>query len=183
MTRIAVIIPARGGSKRLKDKNIATIWGKPMIFWALKAASGVTEIKDIFVSTESSKIKKTVEDLGFQVIDRPPELAGDSVIKMEPVRHAFESLPKRDEYDIVICLQANSPEIHESHLNGARARFERFNLDELFSVDSDLMQNAAFRIIRAKHMGFKDLSINCGVFICDISDVHTQEDVDRLEKI
>lgn len=179
MTRIAVIIPARGGSKRLKNKNIAPLWGKPMIYWALQAALGVTDKSDIFVSTESKKVKDVIQNLDFNVIDRLPELAEDHVPKMDAVRHAYFSLEK--DYDVVVSLQANSPEIHSSHLNEALEVLDRFGRDELFSVDSDLMQNAAFRIIRGPHMRFNDFSINCGVFVCDIADVHTQEDIDDLK--
>lgn len=179
MSRIAVIIPARGGSKRLKDKNIAPLWEKPMIYWALIAAEGVTDRSNIFVSTESEEIKGVIQGLGYNVIDRPPELALDHVPKMDVIRHAYESLD--GEYDIVISLQPNSPEIHATDLKRAIETLERFNRSEIISVDKNLMQNAAFRIIRASHMGFHDFSVNCGVSVCDVADVHTQEDIDFLQ--
>ena len=59
MKKIIAIIPARGGSKRLPRKNIYPIWGKPMIFWAIKAAQHSSLITDVWVTTEDMQIKET----------------------------------------------------------------------------------------------------------------------------
>src|SRR3546814_4038089 len=75
--RIA-IIPARGGSKRIKDKNIVDFCGKPMISYALEAAraSGLFDV--IHVSTDSERIAAVADDLGFPVAFlRDPSMAGD----------------------------------------------------------------------------------------------------------
>ena len=57
----------------------------------------------------------------------------------------------------------------------------KYNRDEVFSVDKDLMQNAAFRIFKGEYVFQKDLSTNCGVCVCDLHDVHTLEDIRLLE--
>ena len=53
----------------------------------------------------------------------------------------------------------------------------------IFSVDENLMQNAAFRIFKGDYVYQKDLSTNCGVVICDVPDIHTIEDLKMVEKI
>ena len=83
--------------------------------------------------------------------------------------------------DIFISLQANSPQINCFAIDDALETFEKFKRDELISVDSNLMQNAAFRILRGQHVYQRDLSTKCGVYICNFSDVHTIDDVKFLE--
>ena len=79
-------------------------------------------------------------------------------------------------------MQANSPQIKAEHLDNAIEVFKKHERDEVFSVDSNLMQNAAFRIFKAGYVMQKDLSTNCGVVVCDLHDIHTEEDIWLLEK-
>ena len=78
MIKRLAIIPARGGSKRIANKNIRTFHGRPMIHYILEAAKNSLLFDVIHVSTDSSDIKKVVEELGFLVdFMRPPELSDD----------------------------------------------------------------------------------------------------------
>ena len=54
------------------------------------------------------------------------------------------------------------------------------NKDEIISVDSNFMQNGAFRIFRGKYVYQQDLSTNCGFYICNLKDIHTIKDVEIL---
>ena len=56
--KVLCLIPARGGSKRLKRKNIYPVFGKPMIFWSINAAKNSKYIKNVWVTTEDKEIKK-----------------------------------------------------------------------------------------------------------------------------
>ena len=56
--KIAAIIPARGGSKRLKKKNRLKINNKPLIEWTIKFAKKIKKIQIVLVSTDDQKIKK-----------------------------------------------------------------------------------------------------------------------------
>ena len=77
MSKIA-IIPARGGSKRIKNKNITDFCGQPLISYSLKAAQESGLFDEIHVSTESEEIASIVEKLGAPVhFMRPIELADD----------------------------------------------------------------------------------------------------------
>ena len=55
---IVALIPARGGSKGIKNKNIVRLLGKPLISYTILTARKVNQINDIFVSTDSPAIKK-----------------------------------------------------------------------------------------------------------------------------
>ncbi len=54
--KVVAIIPARGGSKRLEKKNIYPIWGKPMLYWAVKACGDSKYNIEPWVSTEDEEV-------------------------------------------------------------------------------------------------------------------------------
>lgn len=178
--KITAIIPARGGSKRLPRKNIYPIWGKPMLSWSIKAAQESKYIDEVWVTTEDEEIKKVALEYGAKVHDRDPALSGDKVYKMEAIRSCFADVDNGEE--IVISLQANSPEMTAEILDDAIDSFIENDRHELLSVSPNLMQNAAFRIMKSWYVFQKDLSTRCGVFVCDIHDVHTIDDVKIIEE-
>ena len=180
--RIAAIIPARGGSKRLPRKNIYPVWGKPMLSWAIKAAKESKLISDVWVSSEDDEIIKVALGCGAKIHRRDPKLSEDHVFKMEAVRDAASYIEDNFEpSNIYISLQANSPEITASILDDAISDFIKYDRNELISVDTNLMQNAAFRIMKSGYIHQKDLSIKTGAYMCNVHDVHTLEDVKLIE--
>lgn len=109
---ILCVIPARGGSKGLKDKNILRINGQPLIAYTIDAALKASCLNKIVVSTDSRKIADVVENLfTIQVIKRPREFALDDSPIEEALLHAVEFLKKQQEVaaDIVVWLQPNVP--------------------------------------------------------------------------
>tara|TARA_R110000824_G_scaffold84170_1_gene210102 strand:- start:2950 stop:3567 length:618 start_codon:yes stop_codon:yes gene_type:complete len=180
--KVVVIIPARGGSKRLPRKNIYPIWGKPMLWWAISAAKESKYVGEIWVTTEDAEIKEVALNCGAKVCDRDKTLAQDHIYKMDAIRDCYEQIPDKNGREIVISLQANSPEITCEILDAAIGTFLKHNRNELISVGPDLMQNAAFRIMRGDYVLQRDLSTKCGVYVCDLQDVHTIEDVRSIEE-
>ena len=177
--KIIAIIPARGGSKRLPRKNIYPIWGKPMLSWSVAAAKASKHISDVWVTTEDEEIKKIAEECGAKVHVRNRFLSGDKVYKMEAIRDCFSAID--DGHDVVVSLQANSPEVTSELLDSAIETFVKEDRNELMSVGPNLMQNAAFRIMKSWYVFQKDLSTKSGVYVCDIHDVHNIEDVKFIE--
>ena len=176
---IVAIIPARGGSKRLPKKNIYPIWNQPMLSWSIKAAQESKLINEVWVTTEDKEIKHIAEQFGAKTHDRNPILSGDKIYKMEAIRDCFSAID--DGQDIVVSLQANSPEITSDILDDAIEVFIKEDRNELMSVGTNLMQNAAFRIMRSWYVYQKDLSTKSGVFVCNVHDVHTLDDVKYIE--
>ena len=70
MTRVAVI-PARGGSTRLKDKNIYPLCGKPLIRWMTEAVIESDCFDEVYISTDSDSIFEAVSDLNVVRHRRP----------------------------------------------------------------------------------------------------------------
>ncbi|HAT51361.1 MAG: acylneuraminate cytidylyltransferase family protein [Nitrospirae bacterium] len=125
--RIA-IIPARGGSKRLPDKNIRPFHGKPMMGHILDAArkSGLFEM--IHVSTEDDRIRDVAESLGYPVdFMRPHALADDHTPIMPVLRYVVDTYLSRGKaFDQVALLMACAPLIDASDLCEGAALFDRF---------------------------------------------------------
>jgi len=85
MIRRLAVIPARGGSKRIPNKNIRDFFGKPIIYYILNNAKKSNLFNIIHVSTESTLISKTVENLGFKCDFLRPEILADDYTPIMPV--------------------------------------------------------------------------------------------------
>ena len=137
--KILVVIPARGGSKRIPRKNIRLLSDKPLISYAIDLAKSSDYVDDVVVSTEDSEIGLIADKFGASVIHRSKDLAGDR-IPLDPV--IFDATVQKekqafDEYDIVITIQPTSPFLKLKTLNQAIEKFEDFNIDTVISVVDD----------------------------------------------
>lgn len=107
--KVVAIIPARAGSKRLKNKNILDFNGKPLIVWTIDAAKSSRYVDSFIVSTDSERIIEISKKNGAEVpFVRPEKLSSDTSSTISVIQHAVEAL-KLEENDIVIILQPTSP--------------------------------------------------------------------------
>lgn len=130
MDTIAVI-PARAGSKRIKNKNLIDFCGKPLIHWTIKAAIDSNVCDKIVVSTDSLEIAKIAEEAGADVpFLRPKELAADDSTTLSVIHHAVRFVERETltVFDNVLLLQPTSPLRSGSHIKKAIALFNS-NLD------------------------------------------------------
>ncbi len=109
--RILAIIPARGGSKGIPNKNIIDLCGKPLIAYSIEAASNSQYIDDVIVSTDSEKIKSVALEYGASVpFLRPAELATDTAKTIDCMVYTIQQLDKQNQhYDCVVLLQPTQP--------------------------------------------------------------------------
>lgn len=116
-----VVVPARGGSKRIKNKNIKTIFGQPMIYWPLMEISKLFSANNVLVSTDSDLIKKTVEAKGLRVpFKRPANLSGDFVAMPKVVTHALRWFEKNVQIvDYVLTIYPTAILISEQDIISA----------------------------------------------------------------
>lgn len=127
------IIPARGGSKRLPNKNILSLGGIPLIAHSILYAQNNSAIIDeIYVSTDDATIKRTALDYGATVIDRPESLSGD----LEPTVSALKQVLESIEVDVenIVLLQATNPLRPPKLLQDAFEVYQKGNYDSLFTV-------------------------------------------------
>ena len=106
--RILAVITARAGSKRLPNKNILKLSGKPLIAWAIETALQSKYINKLIVSTDSEEIRNISEEYGAEVpFLRPAELANDTADSISVLKHSIEYFDKQ--FDYVLLLQPTSP--------------------------------------------------------------------------
>lgn len=119
---ILSIIPARGGSKGLPQKNIKDLNGKPLIYYTINASLNSEKISRTIVSTDCDKIANISKELGAEVpFLRPNSLANDTSTSIETVLHCLDYLKEAEDYvpDYVCMLQCTSPLRTETHINEA----------------------------------------------------------------
>lgn len=126
MKRLA-IVPARGGSKRIPNKNIRDFCGQPMITHVLGAARASGLFSKVHVSTESENIRDVAAQFGFAPdFPRPAELADDHTPIMPVLRHTAQEYAKRGEhFDEVWLLMACAPLIDAKDLVSAATLFQQ----------------------------------------------------------
>lgn len=183
--RIVAIIPARGGSKRLPKKNIHPFKGKPLMAYTIEACKQSSFITDIFVSSDDDEILDTGVAFGANPLKRPAQLADDHTPKIIAIRQAVQDSHAGpfDRDDIIVVAQANSPQITAKQMDDGIKLMLDYKLWEVMSTDDNGVQNAAFRIVRYHALFNEFLSAHCGFVIAPNIDVHTEEDLQKLESI
>lgn len=110
--RILALIPARAGSKRLKNKNILDFNGLPLISWTINSALKSKYISKVIVSSDDQRVHTLIENLpSVFAIKRPTSLATDLASSSDVALHALKLFP---DYDYLILLQPTSP-LRDSH--------------------------------------------------------------------
>ena len=126
------IIPARGGSKRLPDKNRLDFGGIPLLAHSILYALRHPEIIDgVYVSTDSAEIADIANQFGAKAIMRPSEISGDSEPTVSALAHVLENIVTVEN---VILLQPTNPLRPANLLENAFAIFVGGKHDSLFSV-------------------------------------------------
>ena len=133
---IVCIIPARGNSKEIIDKNIINFCGKPLIAWSIEQALASNHINSVYVSSDSDKILNVSIKYGAKEIKRPDILAQDESSSEEALVHAINEIEQSDsnKIDLVVFLQGTSPLRSLGDIDGAINLFIKNNLDSLFSA-------------------------------------------------
>ena len=116
--RTLAIIPARSGSKRLKNKNLLKIKNKPLIYYTILEALKSKLIDYVLVSTDSKKIAKTSIKYGANVpFIRPKNISRDKTEMIKVLKHAITFLEKKNLFfDYILLLQPTSPLRKKKHI-------------------------------------------------------------------
>ncbi len=128
------LIPARGGSKGIRRKNLVPIAGKPLIVWTIEQALAVPGL-DVAVSTEDEEIAEVSRRAGARIIERPAVLAQDTTPTEPVVLHALDMTEfSGASVEAVLLLQATSPVRRAGTLARAVSEMSRRGLDSLVGV-------------------------------------------------
>ena len=134
--RVLGVIPARGGSKGVPNKNIKPLSGRPLIDYTIKAAT-TSNLDRVIVSTDSEEIASIAKELGAEVpFLRPAELADDVISPIYAVLNVLDKvLEDGDEpYDAVMMLQPTTPMRTSADIDEALALLEGTGSDSVISV-------------------------------------------------
>lgn len=109
--KILAIVPARSGSKGIRNKNMTNFLGKPLIFHTLNILKKLNNIVYPFVSTDSKRIIKYSKKIGFdQSYLRPKRLSSDKSNVVDAVLHGLNWFKKKNiKFDYVLLLEPTSP--------------------------------------------------------------------------
>lgn len=138
MTKIISLIPARGGSKGIKRKNLVDLAGKPLISWTLDVALKVFKKNYIFVSSNDDQILELAATYDLRTIKRPDDLSQDNSLTIDAVLHAIEEIDSKcfplKEEDVMVLLQPTSPLRNQEHIKKALDMFFSENCRSLISA-------------------------------------------------
>jgi len=118
---VLAIIPARSGSKEIKNKNLIILKGKKLIQYTIEESMKSKIIDRIFVSSDSKKILKFSKKFKISTILRPKRISLDNSKTIDCVKHLLKYLKKKENYlpKFVIVLQPTSPLRNHFHIDNA----------------------------------------------------------------
>ena len=138
MTRMCLgIIPARGGSKGVPQKNIRAVAGRPLIAYTFDAAKASRRLTRTILTTDSPDIAEVGRTAGIDVpFPRPPELAEDDTPTLPVIQHALDWLSIQEGYapDVVVILQPTAPMWRAEDIDNAIDLLIRSGVDSVVSV-------------------------------------------------
>ena len=137
--KILTIIPARGGSKGIKLKNLSKINGKPLVAFSIEHSLASKLINRTIVSTDNEEIAKVSVEYGAEIpIFRSKELAGDNILDLPVFQHMLTYLKEEENYkpEIVVHLRPTSPYRKTEWIDSAiKLLIENASADSIRSVN------------------------------------------------
>lgn len=204
------IIPARGGSKRIPEKNIQLLGELPLIAHSIVYAQENSDIiEDIYVSTDDAEIKKIALQFGAKVIDRPVSISGDLEPTVSALKHILQSI--ESDVENVVLLQATNPLRPQNLLKEVFEKYQNDNLDSIFTVSRNhqkfgkitnnkfqpfnytigqrsqdleplFFENGLLYISKASLI-LKDIIISENAFPFEVNHIFAQIDIDTLDDL
>ena len=148
---ILSIIPARGGSKGIKRKNLKPILDKPLVAYTIEASLESKYITRTIVSSEDSEILEVSKKYGAEIIIRPDELAQDETKTAPVMLQVLNELEKTGySADYVVLLQPTCPLRDEKYIDNAFEYYfkkQKEGFDSCFSAFSIGYTHAKWRIL------------------------------------
>ena len=153
--KILGIIPARKGSKGIRNKNIKKFAGKPLIYWTIKVAIN-SNLDKVIVSTDSDTIIKYSKSYGAEVpFKRPLNISQDKSKTIDVIKHAINFYKKKKiNFDAIMLLQPTCPLINTADINNAINILKKnISISSVISVQDV----NAFHPARMKFLGKKNI--------------------------
>lgn len=107
--RLLGIIPARGGSKGIRNKNIVNVYGKPLISYTIEAALASACFDGLVVTSDDDAILNVASKYPVTLLKRPAELATDTAGSDGVIEHALKVCGGNNDFELLMLLQPTSP--------------------------------------------------------------------------
>lgn len=167
--KVLAIIPARAGSKRVKNKNLKKICSKPLIYYSLAEAKKSKFIDKIFVSTDSRPISKEAGKFSLQPeFLRPKKLSTHFTNSETVILHLLKKFKKLN-FAFFVLLQPTSPLRTANDIDRCIKYFGNKNFNTLVSVKKikDIKTQSKFYLVKKKESK-KNFKLNGAIYISSI---------------
>lgn len=152
--KIIAVIPARSGSKSIKDKNIKKLAGKPLIAYSIEQCFKSRLFKNVYVSTDSKKYARISQKFGpVKIILRPKKISNDSSTDYEMIKHLIDNVD--DKYEYIAHIRPTSPQRNIGDLKKAIFAFINSNFSSLRSVHE--MSESSYKTVEILNGQLKTL--------------------------
>lgn len=173
------VIPAKGHSKRLPNKNMSIINGRPMIDYTIDEALRSCSSKVIYVSTDSDIIANHAEERGLNIIRRSESLGGEVPV-LEVYRDALAKMPESKIVSVLVGLQPDHPDRYVSVDETLKILLDA-SADRVMSKDAEGIKNGAHYVLTRNFINSgksrKDI-----IIVDDCTNIHHAEDLERAAK-
>jgi CMP-N-acetylneuraminic acid synthetase len=158
---IVAVVPARGGSKSVPCKNLHPLGGRPLLAWPIESARSVPQIDRTIVSTDDPRIASAGIELGAEIHHRPAELATDTALVIDTLRHLHGALVAEGKpADIMVLLEATSPLRSAELILRCLRRLVTENLDSIATFhEAEINPERVWRIEDGRPRPFIDGAI------------------------
>jgi CMP-N,N'-diacetyllegionaminic acid synthase len=152
--KIIAVIPARSGSKSVKDKNIKMLAGKPLIAYSIEQCFKSRLFKNVYVSTDSKKYARISQRFGpVKIILRPKKISNDMSTDYEMIKHLIDNID--DNYEYIAHIRPTTPQRNIKDLKKAISAFINSNFSSLRSVHE--MSESSYKTVEILNGQLKTL--------------------------
>jgi len=130
MTKLITLVPMKGHSERVPNKNIRKFNGRPLCHWILNTLTDTSEIDKIVVNTDSERIANEAKKFDASVLNRPEHLRGDHVSMNQIILHDVS----QTDGDLYLQTHCTNPLLRPETISEAVSAFKEQDCDSLFSV-------------------------------------------------
>ena len=177
---IIAVIPAKGHSKRLPNKNMQIINGVPLIEYTINYVKKSKIINDFYVTTDSLEIQSYCEKKKIKFIIRPESLGGETPI-IKVYKHFLSQAHLSKKIKILLGVQIDHPDRKVS-LDQSLQIFLKEKADKLSSIAKNGDKNGAHYIL-SKYFLETNQSRKDAIIIDDCINIHYKKDLLQAEKI
>lgn len=192
-----LVIPARAGSKRIKNKNIKLFCGKPIISYPIKAAVESKLFRKIHVSTDSIKIANICKKFGANTdFLRPKKLSGDNIPLFDVIKFVRDEYKKSGQiFDEIWCILPASPLLTSNDLKIFAKRYHKKKIPMIlgspypapinwrFEIKKNLVKNSNLKEIRNKKLSKINFFYDSGQLYCFNNSYLDKRDFNFNDKI